>query len=271
MITALNQMTAPNLEFADFLDLATGLGCAGVELRNDLGRPLFDGQPPASAGQMVRDKGLRIVGLSQVYPFNSWSGDVSADVRALIATAKACGAETISLIPRNDGKGCGNGERQANLRIAIKEILPMLQDAGLVALIEPLGFLTSSLRSKADAVDTINALGAQDQFKLVHDTFHHHLAGGGPLFPEQTGIVHISAVADPSLAVSDMRDEHRVLIDARDRLGNIEQVAALLQAGYSGPVSYECFAPEVQAIEKPQAALAQSMKFIASQLRATAA
>ena len=43
---ALNQKTAPKLGFAAFLDLAAELGCVGVEPRNDLGRPLFDGIEP---------------------------------------------------------------------------------------------------------------------------------------------------------------------------------------------------------------------------------
>ena len=43
---ALNQKTASRLGFAAFLDLAADLGCVGVEPRNDLGRPLFDGIAP---------------------------------------------------------------------------------------------------------------------------------------------------------------------------------------------------------------------------------
>ncbi|WP_343080004.1 TIM barrel protein [Ostreiculturibacter nitratireducens] len=271
MKTALNHMTTPNLGYVEFLDLARKLGCVGVEVRNDIARPLFDGMDAAEAGRIAKDKGLRLVGLSQVYPFNSWSNEIAAEVRALIATAKACGAETISLIPRNDGQGCGNGERQANLRIALREVMPMLQEAEMVALVEPLGFLRSSLRSKAELVEAIEALGARDHFKLVHDTFHHTLAGGGPLYPEYTGIVHISAVVDPSVPVEVMEDEHRVLVDEHDRLGNVEQIAALLAAGYDGPFSYECFSPETHALADPYSEIRRSFDFIASQIQATVA
>lgn len=38
----LNHMTVPNLCYADCLDLAARLGCFGIEVRNDLARPLFD-------------------------------------------------------------------------------------------------------------------------------------------------------------------------------------------------------------------------------------
>ena len=58
-------------------------------------------------------------------------------------------------------------------------------------------------------------------------TFHHHLAGGGPVFARQTGIVHVSGVIDPVLASSQMSDADRVLVDAADRLGNITQIQAL--------------------------------------------
>jgi 2-keto-myo-inositol isomerase len=115
----------------------------------------------------------------------------------------------------------------------------------MVALFEPLGFETSSLRSKAE---TVESLGAAGRFKLVHDTFHHHLAGGGPIFPEHTGIVHVSGVVDPALAVSDMRDAHRILLDGRDNLGNAAQIAELRAAGYAGPISFEAFVPEIHAV-----------------------
>lgn len=269
--TALNQMTVPGLGYGAFLDLAAALGCDGVEVRNDLGRPLFDGADPATGGAMARDRGLRLLGMSQVYPFNAWSDAIRAEVAALIADATAAGAETISLIPRNDGTGVANGERQANLRIALKMIQPMLADAGLVALVEPLGFGRSSLRSKRELVEVIDDLGAAASFRLVHDTFHHALAGGGPLYPARTGIVHISGVTDPTLPVEAMEDAHRVLVDERDRLDNLGQIAALLAGGYEGAFSCECFSPEVHALPDPAVALAQCFDFIRAGLAAEAA
>ena len=74
---ALNQKTASRLDFAAFLDLAADLGCVGVEPRNDLGRPLFDGIAPGRAAEMARERGLRFVGLSEVYPFNDWNAGPS--------------------------------------------------------------------------------------------------------------------------------------------------------------------------------------------------
>lgn len=267
---ALNHMTTPNLGYVDFLGLAKSLDCVGVEVRNDIARPLFDGMDPKEAGAIARDMGIEIVGVSQVYPFNTWTQDRADEVLALIKTAKAAGAHTMSLIPRNDGTQTGDGERRVNLRIALSAIKPMLEAEGMVALVEPLGFLRSSLRSKTELVEEIDALNGKGLFKLVHDTFHHTLADGGPLFPDYTGIIHISGVVDPSLAVSEMEDEHRVLVDENDRLGNVEQIAALLAAGYDGPVSYECFSPLTHAMADPFTEIKRSFEFISSQIKAPA-
>ena len=271
MFFSLNQITAPQLGFVEFLKLAKNSGCAGVELRNDLDAPLFDGMNPREAGAIVRDIGLRIVALNHVYGFNSWPPDQAPGAASLLQVAVDCGAEAVSFTPRNDGIGCANGERQANLRLAIKAILPLLKEAGMIGLIEPLGFMKSSLRSKAEAVAIIDALDARENVKIAHNTFHHFLEDGKVLFPDHTALVQVSGVVNPVLSVADMRDEHRVLVDERDRLGSVEQIAGLVAAGYSGPVSFECFAPEVQGSDSIEEELVRSMEFIASQLRATAA
>ena len=270
---ALNHMTAPRLSCRELVDLAATLGCEGIELRNDLAdknlsdADFFDGGDPKAVGDYARSKGVRLLGLSEAYGFNAWSDAMRAKVQMLIDQAKAAGAESISLIPRNDApKYASDDERLGALREALLAIKPMLEKADMVALVEPLGFLSSSLRSKQEAVDAIKAVGGEGRFKLVHDTFHHHLSGGGPLFPEHTGIVHISGVVDPSLKVEDMADSHRILVDANDRLGNVEQIRDLLNAGYSGAFSFEPFSPEVHALAEPKSAHETSINFIRASL-----
>jgi 2-keto-myo-inositol isomerase len=134
-----------------------------------------------------------------------------------------------------------------------------------------LGFPICALRHKEEAVEAIEALGARGRFRLVHDTFHHHLAHATQFFPEHTGIVHISGVVDQSVAVADMTDAHRVLVDGADRLGNLEQIRALQAQGWHGAISFEAFAPETHALADPVAALRQSMDFIRAGLAAQAA
>ena len=145
----------------------------------------------------------------------------------------ACGAEAISLIPRNDNVATSRAESRQVTETALRALLPMLQSYGLKAMVEPLGFEVCSLRYKDVLADVIEAVGGKGTYFMVHDTFHHALAGGGPIYPELTGIVHVSGVKD-SIYVNDMRDPHRVLVDADDLLGNVAQIRALRSAGYTG-------------------------------------
>ncbi len=268
---ALNHMTVARLSFGQLVELAVKLGCVGIEVRNDLPQPLFDGMDAGAAGELVRSAGLRLLAVAEVKRFNDWSEDKAAEALALMTIAKAAGAEAVSLIPRNDNQGMGNGERQAALRVALKALKPMLEDHGLLGMVEPLGFEICALRYKTEAVEGIEAVGGKGRFKLVHDTFHHTLAHGGPLFPEHTGIVHVSGVVDQEVSLSQMRDAHRVLVTPGDRLGNIDQIAALRAAGFTGPVSYEAFAPETHALADPAAELARSFTTIRNGLAALAA
>lgn len=258
---ALNHMTAPNLNWLAFADLAARLGCTGVEYRNDLAGPLFGGEAPAVVGAALQARGLRFLALAEVKMFNDWSDAKAAEAEALMQIAVAAGAEAISLIPRNDGVATERAESRRVTETALREILPMLRAHGLKAMVEPLGFAVCSLRYKDVLADAIAAVGGEGTFFMVHDTFHHALAGFGPIFADLTGIVHVSGVKD-LIALDDMRDPHRVLVDADDVLGNVAQIRALRAAGYAGPISYEPFAPSVHALRDPQAALADSMAFL---------
>ena len=269
---AINHMTVPGLGTRELFGLARSLGCVGVELRNDLDRPLFDGDDGATVRDVARDHGLRILGLSQVQPFNAWSDAIRAEFMTLIANARACGAETISLIPRNDGHGLVEGERQENARRALAAAKPLLEKAGLVALVEPLGFpRTSSLSDKADTLALIDKIDGGRVFRLVHDTFHHDLAGGGAVFPHRIGIVHVSGVVDRSPSLDAITDSDRVLVDERDRLSTTAQIIALRRGGCTAPISIEAFSPEVQALPDPARALRDTMEYIQTSVAASAA
>ena len=92
---ALNHMTTPTLDWRAFADLAAGLGCVGVEYRNDLAAPLFGGDDPAVVGAALRAKGLRFLALAEVKMFNDWSDAKAAEAEALMKVAVAAGADHI--------------------------------------------------------------------------------------------------------------------------------------------------------------------------------
>ncbi|MCE5974033.1 TIM barrel protein [Sinirhodobacter sp. WL0062] len=238
---ALNQKTLRHLSFEAFLDAAQQLGCVGVEPRNDLGRPFFDGIDPGLAGQMARDRGLRLLGLSEVYGFNVWDDERAAQIAALVETAVESGAETISLIPTVDARPT------RALREVMRDIKHLVAGTQVQPLIEPIGFESSSLRYKAELVDSIEAVGWG--VKLVHDTFQHCISGERELFAPYTAMVHISGISASDVMLDTSQDAHRVLVDERDRCGNHAQIAALLEAGYTGAFSFECTEPTL--LERP--------------------
>lgn len=259
---ALNQKTCKNLSFEAFLDLAAQLNCVGVEPRNDLGRPFFDGLPAAQALAMAQARGLELLGLSEVYGFNVWDNSRAAEIRTLIDMADAAGAATISLIPTVDTRPT------RPLRDVMRDILPMLEGKNVLPLIEPIGFETSTLRMKSTLVEAIEAVGGTSKFKLVHDTFQHTIANETEVFSDHTAIVHISGISQPNVMLNAEQDGYRILVDQDDRCGNIGQINQLLQTGYDGAFSFEC--TELTLLNDPDPAkdIRRSFEFLDRQLPA---
>lgn len=264
---ALNHMVAPGLKPAAFFVLCRELGLSDVEIRNDLaGNAIIDGTPAAAIKAQAAENGMSITSINALQRFNEWNAVREAEAIALADYARDVGAKALVLVPVNDGTGQANGERRRNLRTALTALKTILDDRGVRGLVEPLGFEICSLRSKREAAEAIADVDGVDIFRMVHDTFHHHLAGEPDIFPGMTGLVHISGVDDPAVGVADMRDPHRILVDAGDRLDNVGQIRALIAGGYSGLLSFEPFSPAVHGLADPQAALAQSIAFIRSRV-----
>lgn len=266
-VFALNHMVAPRLPLPQFIETAKALGIDKIEIRNDLaGNAILDGTTPETVRQLTRVANLEIISINALQRFNEWTAARAQEAEELAAYAEACGAEALVLVPVNDGSGKAEGERQGNLRLALKGLIPILEKHSLIGLVEPLGFKICSLRSKREAVEAIAAVGGNDRFKLVHDTFHHVLAGEPEIFPERTGLVHISGVEDQAVSIDDMRDPHRVMVGRRDRLDNVGQIKALQAAGYVGPFSFEPFSADVHASQDPVSMVRESIAHIANAL-----
>jgi 2-keto-myo-inositol isomerase len=260
---AINHIVAPSMPVDEFFALAKSVGIDEVEIRNDLaGAPIADGTTAAEVRDAAARAEVTILTINALYPFNQWTPDLETEAVALADYASACGAEALVMCPLNDGTPVALD----GVVDALAKAAPILQDHGLRGFVEPLGFRISSLRTKAEAVRAIEESGTTDTYRLVHDTFHHHLAGEADLYPDWTGIVHISGVVDPELAVEHMLDDHRILVDDNDRLGTVSQISKLLAAGFNGPYSFEPFAREVQVMSDPATALRASIDCIRSRV-----
>jgi 2-keto-myo-inositol isomerase len=265
-------MVAPRLGLTEFFQLAASLAITEVEIRNDLhGRAIGDGTRPETVRAAAAEAGVTIVSINALQRFDHWTAAREREAIGLARYASASGARALVLVPVNDGRSRMHGDPRARLRRALEGLRPVLADHDVLGLVEPLGFATCSLRSKREAADAIGAAGGRGSFQLVHDTFHHALAGEADLYPALTGLVHVSGVTDHAVALSELRDSHRVLLDAGDRLDAVGQIKALRAAGYSGPLSFEPFAAGVHGLAAARAAIAASRDFLGTQLVTQAA
>lgn len=258
---AINHISAPKMSLGEFFAMVRRQGLTEVEIRNDLPDVVGTTDPAVVRAEAERH-GVTILSINALYPFNVWSGDLPARAVAMADYAQACGAKLLVMCPLNDGSEVAFDDLVA----ALRAMRPILSERGLIGLVEPLGFPISSLRKKSTAIEAIKAAEGEGVFKLMHDTFHHHLASETEFFPDWTGLVHISGVTDPEVTVDDMLDAHRVLVDDADRLENLPQIKALIAAGYTGPFSFEPFASEVHDAADPEAALKDSMDYIRANL-----
>ncbi|MCB2254044.1 TIM barrel protein [Pseudomonas chlororaphis] len=258
---ALNRMVAPRLPLPEFIELAAALKADAIELRNDLaGVEIEDGTPPQQVRQLCAARGIQVLSINALYPFDVWNDERRAQALKLATYARDCGARGLVMCPLNDCADSRDAaERNAGLRLALSELAPILREHGILGFIEPLGFAECALRRKRKALEAIRACGGLDVFRLVHDTFHHHLAGEQEFFPELTGLVHISGVEEREVPLANIRDGHRVLVGKGDILGNRTQIETLLARGYSGYLSFEPFADSVHGLADIRQALGASI------------
>ncbi|MEN4526902.1 TIM barrel protein [Pantoea agglomerans] len=237
----INRKIAPSLTLPQFFKLVSQLGIHNVELRNDMpsGR-VTDDLTGDEVKALARESGIRIVTINALYPFNQLNEEVLQRTRQLLSDAQAVGAESLVLCPLNDGTPISAADTVS----ALKTLAPLFAEAGIQGLVEPLGFPQSSLRSATQAQTLIQEAGVP--FRLLIDTFHHHLFEDAEqtfeqeIDIQQIGLVHLSGVTDPR-PVNQLTDEERIMLSADDRLRSKLQVERLEKMGYTGLYAFEPF------------------------------
>ncbi len=263
---ALNRIMCPALDLEGFFKFTAALGLSKVELRDDLpGGKILDSFSAEDAIDLAEKYGIQIITINAAQRFNLGAllEQAYADVNDMLRTASAIGCGAIVLCPNNDVEDTRTQEQCcAETVAALQKLAPLFEESGITGLVEPLGFEESSLRSKAVAVKAIQESGYAG-YKIVHDTFHHYLSGDELLYPEYTGLVHISGV-ESNLPKTRIRDEHRILVGPQDIMRNTAQIAFLETQGYTGVYSFEPFSADVQqlSLEALQAAIKDSMTFL---------
>ena len=272
LVFSINRISASTLPFRAFASMAERLGVRHIEIRNDLaGVELEDGTGAAEIGDIATSHGLSIRSINALQRFDQFDAARQTEAHALARYAAQCGALSVVLCPTNSRQDRRSpAQRHDDLVNALAKLAPLLAGHGVTGLLEPLGFEECAMRRKSQAAAAMQDSGGSSLFALVHDTFHHHLAGEDRYFPDQTGLVHISGVEDAQLPADAMRDGHRVLVGPADRLDNLGQLRHLLGAGYRGVASFEPFATEIATAQDIEARLRASMDYLISALGGTA-
>jgi len=243
----INRKIAPNLSIEAFFQLVHKLGLNKVELRNDMrGGSVTDDLTHAEVKALAQRHGLEIVTINAVYPFNQVNEALLAKTEGLLKDAQGVGAKALVLCPLNDGTPVSEEETLA----ALKTLAPLFAHYGIEGLVEPLGFRVSSLRSAVKAQKLIR--DANVPFRLLLDTFHHHLYENAEAEFETEidikaiGLIHLSGVED-SRPTSELTDEERIMLTKGDLLNTATQVQRLERMGYRGVYAFEPFSSVMES------------------------
>ena len=236
---ALNQILFPDSPFENFISFSKKLNVKAIEIRNDIKTNLIEENDPIKVKNICEENSIKILSINALQKFNFWNKDREKELIFLCKYADKANIDSIVLVPLNDGSINSAKEQMQLLEQSLKNILRVINDYNVLGLVEPLGFTHSSLRFKSLAAKVINNYQS-NKLKIVHDTFHHALAGENEFFPSLTGLVHISGVSNIYKNIK-LLDEHRSIIDDNDILENINQIKNLCNAYYKGFFSLEPF------------------------------
>lgn len=245
---AMNRTCAPHYSLRDFIGLVTAAGVGAVEIRNDIPEQEFmDGTPPEAVLSALEAANLRVASVNALQRFNEWTREREAEAKSLMGYAAKLGAPGVVLCPvHNPDHGWSDAEAENNLRHGLKHLRPILQELGVKGYVEPLGMGGSTMKTQRMAVEAVSDIGGWDVYELCYDTFQFFRCGDTELFPERIGLAHMSGITRGDLAPGQLTEPDRGLIEAVDRVDNINQIRRLLDAGYKGFISMEPFSPEVQ-------------------------
>ncbi|GAC12549.1 TIM barrel protein [Paraglaciecola chathamensis] len=268
ILFALNHMACPTLSPIELIGAAKELGMGAVELRNDVKENSVIELETARAVKVAADDaGISVLSINALYPFNVWNEERRSQAEEMAEVAAAAGARGLVCCPLVDAEDNRTAaQRATDLRIALKDLKDILEKHSLHGYVEALGFPISTLRFKKEAIEAINDVGGNDVFGLVHDTFHHVGANDPDIYPQATGLVHVSAVIDKEIAFADMLDGHREFVGAGDRLNSISQVKSLIDGGYTGYISFEPFYAGLWDLQDPVSEIRKSMEYMAKTL-----
>lgn len=243
----INRKIAPGLSIEDFFKVVKKCGLTKVEMRNDMpSGKILDDLTVEQFNALTQKYGIEVVTINALYPFNlpSARAELTKKAQEMLNIAKQINCHAVIMCPYNEKDVRSSIQLEQDTADSIKYFSQLFAEYGITGLVEPLGFPISSLRSYVLAGKLIKSVNSP--FKLVLDTFHHHLAGlpinkySETVDVSQIGLVHLSGVED-NRATYLLTDEERIMLTPKDVLKSKEQVIELEALGYKGVYAFEPF------------------------------
>ena len=245
---SLNRTCSPDMTLAQFLKMAKAAGVDAIEVRNDIpGREFADGMKAEDLRAILAEAGLRLASINALQRFNDWDSDRANEAVSLAHYAATLGAPGIVLCPVVDvAHGWSDLQLEEKLRQSLRMLRPILLDRGVTGYVEPLGMQGSTMKRQKTGVAAVSDVDGWDAYRICHDAFQFYRCGDTQMFPERIGLVHVSGIDRTDLSPGELTEPDRGLVAEGDRVGNIRQLRALIEGGYTGYVSIEPFKPAVQ-------------------------
>ena len=250
---ALNRIIYPNIPLKDFIEMTGSCGIQYIELRNDLcNGDIIDSLTSFNVKQMCNEANISIISINAIQKFNlpSFFSNAQEEIEQISALCNELACSSIVLCPNNeiDDKR-SSSEFLKDTTEALKLYAPIFKEYKIAAYVEPLGFQECSVRTKQLAAEAIQSSGFPEIYSIVHDTFHHFLGPDNKYYSDITGLVHISGV-EKVASGTQIKDEHRVLVDKNDIMETRKQIHILESEGYMGLYSFEPFSASIQKMIK---------------------
>lgn len=248
----INRKIAPHLSIESFFRLVNKCGLNKVELRNDMpGGKVADELTTAQLNTLADEFEIEIVTINALQSFNlpEHRTALLQKTEQMLKQAQEIHCHGVILCPNCSASDRRSAEQKEQDTLdALLLLAPLFKKYQITALVEPLGFGISSLRSHLLAQSIIHKSAVP--YKIVLDTFHYYLsdiaqAEFDALIEVNTiGLVHLSGVEETRLK-STLTDEDRIMLSEKDKLNSKQQVNNLERLGYQGIYAFEPFSSQL--------------------------
>lgn len=272
----LNRKAAPGVSLADTIRFVAKAGLQNIELRNDLygaadNSTILDHLNGLDVKKLLGENDVSVETINAIGNMDKRDSidENIASLTEMLEMSKDFNLKNIIFCPvRSNADSRSPQQRKSEAVQNVREYSKLLKKYQVNGLIEPLGFLDSTLRYPWEG-QTVIEESSVDNFKLVADTFHYYLAGvtdevfKQKIDPAYIGLVHLSAVTN-NKSREQLDDQDRYMLSDNDVMHSARMANNIEKSGYKGLYAFEPFSDDLKKYseEKAVTELLKSIKLV---------